>query len=69
MFLIIVISEAKASVSFFRTKTTPEKGDGEKEGEGYEEGRRERGRTQHPQRQSQLAHGWLKTAVVATDPA
>lgn len=43
MFLIFVISKAKASVSFSGTKTTPEKGDGEKEGEGDKEGRGERG--------------------------
>lgn len=63
MFLMFVISKAKASVFFSRTKTTPEKGDGEKEGRG------ERGWTQHLERQSQLAHGCLEAAVVATDPA
>lgn len=40
-----------------------------RERERDKEGRGERGWTQHLQRQSQLAHGCLEAAVVATDPA
>lgn len=58
MILVFVISEAKASVSFSRTKTTPEKGDGEKEREGDKEGRRERGADTAPP-EAKPADPWL----------
>lgn len=68
MILIFVISEAKAVFPSPELKPPQRKEmERKRERETKREGERG-GKTQHLQRQSQLAHGCLEAAVVATDP-